>query len=341
MFLIKNSKYHPLIYVILVIFFIEIFLLSIQMLYSFYKYFLLSELNLIKRYGKDTWVIITGASSGQGRDFALEFAKKGFNILMIGSERSYDTEKEIKKITKDKVKTLVLVKDFRKAFEDDFFNDISVVFNQIGSDIGVLINNVGYRTAWKPYHQMPSELIKDTIATGTMVQSRLTQIVIPYFLERLNRFKLKSALVNITAQCLHPNFLFGLSLSNEISVPYLSVYEAANAFGFYQGNSIYKEYKDKFDILNITPGAVVTKNTEYLKNTSFSIDSKTYVKNIIRMMGNINGHTCAHWGHGLSNFLINLGPFMKEGLLNDVGSNIAKHYMKEYHTNKDKYNIKL
>ena len=32
---------------------------------------------------------------------------------------------------------------------------------------------------------------------------------------------------------------------------------------------------------------------------------------------------------------------MKEGLLNDVGSNIAKHYMKDYQTNKDKYNIKL
>jgi short-subunit dehydrogenase len=269
--LIKKYIHPILLYVILTIFFIEIFLLLIQMCQGFYKYFLISELNLIKRYGKNSWVIITGASSGQGRDFAIEFAKRGFNILMIGSERSYDTEKEIKKITKDKVKTLVLVKDFRKAFEDDFFNDISVVFNQIGSDIGVLINNVGYRTAWKPYHQMPVELIKDTIAIGTMVQSRLTQIVIPYFLDRLNRFKLKSALVNITAQCLHPNFLFGLSLSNEISVPYLSVYEASNAFGFYQGNSIYKELTqfysdDQLDIIKkkgIKLDDLFTEDTEF------------------------------------------------------------------------------
>jgi hypothetical protein len=81
---------------------------------------------------------------------------------------------------------------------------------------------------------MPSHLINDTIATGTIVQIRLTQMVIPYFLDRKNKHNLKSSLVNITAQCLHPNFLFGITTSNEISVPYLSVYEASNAFGFYQ-----------------------------------------------------------------------------------------------------------
>ena len=181
---------------------------------------------------------------------------------------------------------------------------------------------------------MPAELINDTIATGTIVQSRLTQLVIPYFIERKNKKNLKSGLVNITAQCLHPNFLFGVTTSNEISVPYLSVYEAANAFGFYQGNSIYKEYQEQFDIMNITPGAVITKNTQYLKNTIFSVNSDIFVRNIIRMMGNVQGPTCAYWGHALSNFLINLAPFMKDKLLKEVGDNIASNYMIEYEVNK-------
>lgn len=326
--------------IILCIFSIQVFLLLVSFLKGFYKYFLISELNLVERYGSNMWVVITGASSGQGKDFAIEFASRGFNILMIGSKRTIETEKIINS-RYPRVETLIIYKDFRKAFEDNFFNDIQIVFNNLNTKIAILINNVGFRTAWKPYHEMPSNLIKDTIATGTIIQSRLTQMVIPFFLERKNNknqdLNLNSCLINITAQCLHPNFLFGITSSNEISVPYLSVYEASNAFGFYQGNSIYKEYQNQFDILNITPGAVLTDNTQYLKNTIFNVESIYFVRQIIKMMGNIQGHTCAYWGHSLSNFLINLAPFMKDNILEKVGSTITNDFMKNY--NKSKYDL--
>jgi len=313
------------------------FLIFIALLSGIYKYFLIYELDLPKRYGYNTWVVITGASSGQGKDFALEFAKRGFNILMIGSKRSNETAKEIKQKYPN-IDTMIIYKDFRKAYEPDFFNDIRDAFALLDTKISVLINNVGYRTAWNPYHKMPSQLINDTIAAGTIVQSRLTHLIIPSFLKR-KQIGFKSALINITAQCLNPNLLFGATMSNEISIPYLSVYEASNAFGFYQGNSIYKEYYNDFDILNITPGAVVTSNTQYLKNTMFNVDSKKFVSQIIRMMGNIQGHTCAYWGHGLSNYLINLVPFIKDSILHKVGHTIAKDYMKNYYSNLKKYDL--
>jgi short-subunit dehydrogenase len=237
------------------------------------------------------------------------------------------------------VETMIIYKDFRKAFEDNFFDDISNAIKEKYGKISILINNVGYRTAWKPFHEMPSELIRDTIATGTIVQSRLTQLVIPNFLLRKEQ-GYKSALVNITAQCLHPNYLFGITTGNEISVPYLSVYEAANAFGFYQGNSIYKEYMNDFDILNITPGAVITNNTQCLDETLFNIDSLTFVRQIIKMMGNIQGHTCAYWGHAFSNFLINLAPFMKDKILDKVGNTLSDNFMINYkNKNNKKYDI--
>ena len=81
----------------------------------------------------------------------------------------------------------------------------------------------------------------------------------------------KSFIINITAQCIFPTFGLGQIMENNVTVPFLSVYEGANAFGFYQGNSIYKEYHYIFDILNITPGAVVTNNTECLNNTMFNV----------------------------------------------------------------------
>jgi len=328
-----------IILIILIIFSVQVFLLLVSFLRGFYKYFLINELNLVKRYGSNMWVVITGASSGQGKDFAIEFASRGFNILMIGSKRTIETEKIIHSRYPN-VKTLIIYKDFRKAFENDFFNDIHDTFNKLNTDIAILVNNVGFRTAWKPYHKMPSNLIKDTIATGTIIQSRLTQMVIPFFLERNKNINknLKSCLINITAQCLHPNFLFGITTSNEISVPYLSVYEASNAFGFYQGNSIFKEYQNQFDILNITPGAVLTNNTQYLKNTIFNVKSNIFVKQIIKMIGNIQGNTCAYWGHSLSNFLINLAPFMKDNILEKVGNTISTDFMKNYNNNNNNNN---
>ena len=48
------------------------------------KYFLLKQKDLALRYGKNSWAVITGGSSGQGKEFALQLAQSGFNIVLIG-----------------------------------------------------------------------------------------------------------------------------------------------------------------------------------------------------------------------------------------------------------------
>ena len=334
----NNNNISKIKLILLTLIVFQIALILVQGLKGFHKYFILKEKNLIERYGEGSWVVITGASSGQGYDMALAFAERGFNLLMIGSKRTDETEAYIH-TTYPLVKTKVIHKDFRKAFEDDFFNDIQEAFDEIGDNLAILVNNVGHRVGWNPYHEMDASYIKDVIATGTIVQSRLTHMVIPTFMKRKQQ-DIKSALINITAQCMHPNFLFGLTLSNEISVPYLSVYEAANAFGFYQGNSIFKEYEGVFDILNITPGAVITKNTECLSNTMFNVKGDVFVKQIMKMIGNVQGHTCAYWGHALSNYLINLLPNIKDKMLKKVGETIADDFMTNVsNPNKKSYQI--
>ena len=312
----------------------QLLLLLTTAIKGIHKFFLMKELNLLERYGgKGSWVVITGASSGQGYEMALAFANRGFNLLLIGSKRTDKTQRYLN-AAYPSVKTKVIYKDFRKAYRDDFFSDIQTAFDELGDDLAVLVNNVGYRVGWNPYHEMDATYIRDVIATGTIVQSRLTHMVIPVFLKRnalntTSSLRKHSALINITSQCMHPNFLFGITMSNEISVPFLSVYEAANAFGFYQGNSIYKEYQGVFDILTITPGAVVTENTECLTNTIFNISSEKYVAQLMKLIGNVQGTTCAYWGHALSNYLINLAPMMKDGLLKKVGETIAADFMQK------------
>jgi len=323
---IYNKKIAIVFSVLLTLIIFQLLLLIVQGIKGFHKYFVLKEKNLIERYGSGSWVVITGASSGQGYDIAVSFAERGFNLLLIGSKRTDDTVAFINQ-KYPSIKINVIYKDFRDAFNDNFFQEIQKEFDVIGDNLAVLVNNVGHRVGWNPYHEMDSAYIRDVIATGTIVQSRLTHMVIPIFIKRRKEEKKHSGLINITAQCMHPNFLFGLTMSNEISVPYLSVYEAANAFGFYQGNSIYKEYQSMFDILNITPGAVVTSNTKCLTNTMFNVSSRDFVKQIMKMIGNVEGPTCAYWGHALSNYLINFLPSIKGSMLKKVGETIARDFM--------------
>ena len=297
-----------------------------------HRHFFIKEKNLINLYGRDSWVLITGASSGQGKYFALEMAKRGFNLILVGSIRTKNTIKEIQnKIEKCfPVKIEFIEKDFREAHKEHFFDEIEETIKKVGGNLSGLINNVAYRTAWNPYHELPSKLINDSIIVGTIVQSQLTRIAIAHFLKREGNYS--NFIVNITAQCIFPTFGLGQIMDNNITVPYLSVYEGANAFGFYQGNSIHKEYLDKkydnkIHVLNVMPGAVVTENTEYLDGTMFNVSAKRFVNNVVKQIGTYQGNTYGYWGHEFSIFLVNLCPFIKDYVLKQVGLNISNDYM--------------
>jgi short-subunit dehydrogenase len=315
--------------IIIIIFFIEIFILLFNFINGIYKYFLLREKDICNIYKSITednpYVLITGASSGQGRDFAIEFAKRGFNLFLIGSQNINKTKDLINNLYPN-VTVKILIKDFSHAINPSFFNDIENEIRILNTKISICINNVAYRTGWIGFENMDTKNIYDTISVKPISYSIITKMIIPIFLER-KKLGLKSCLINISAQCMYNTNFLGNIKTADISVPYLNVYEASNAYTYYFTNSIYKEYKDKFDILNITPGAVITENTQYLENTIFSITSKKFVSNIMKFIGNITGTTCGYWKHALSPYLINLFPFIKDKILYDVGKNIAIDFM--------------
>lgn len=279
------------------------------------------------------WVVITGGSSGQGKEFAMQLARKGFDIVLIGSKRSHQVAEKIVSMGQ---KCKVIVKDFGRAFEDSFFDDIEAQLRDM--DIAMLINNVGHRSAWQPYHTCPLRVINNTISCGTIVQAQLTRMLLPRLISRMQHNKhTRSAVVFITAQCMHPNVgmaMPGIS-DNMISIPYMAVYEASNAFGFYHACSLINEYKHikRLDMLNITPGAVVTSNTAGITSQlPFCIDSRTFVRNIIRMLGGkvSSGTLCAHFGHAFSMLLVGFCPWIKDIFLPRVGLSISESYMKNH-----------
>jgi 17beta-estradiol 17-dehydrogenase / very-long-chain 3-oxoacyl-CoA reductase len=307
---------------------INIILFIVKLSYDFKKYFLTNELNFKEMYGENSYAVITGASGGQGKRFAFEFAKRGLNLLLIGYKETINTQQEINEVYPDIIIKIIVV-DFCKAHKKKFFNKIEKEIKSI--DVSILVNNIGHRVAWNPYHEMPAQKINDSIICGTIVQSQMTRLIIPIFLKRKQCQK-KSALIFITAQCVYSNCFINTFDDNILTLPYVSVYEASNVFGYAHAMSIYKEYKDEFDILNITPGAVVTENTQYLHSTILSVKCDYFVKQIMKLIGNVQGNSCGCWQHELSLYILLFLPsFIKDKLLKDVGDLLANEYMTKYY----------
>lgn len=315
-----------IIFLMIIGFFVSYKIIIFRICPFFDQYLFTYEIDIRKRYysKENPWVLITGPSSGMGERFAYEFAERQFNLLLIGSKKTKKLIIKLKKLYKN-IKIIFIEKDFSRSFEDGFFDDIQKEVDILDTKWTVLINNVGYRTGSLEYENMPIEEMKKTIAVGTLVQSKLIQMA----LEKFKNRKSRTSIVNITAQnSIYTDFL---AIDNELTVPHLACYEASNAYGYFHAKSVYEEIKNKYpliDFLIIMPGAVKTKNTEsVLKDTIFSIDAETYVKNIIKLMGNYNGSMCAYWGHSMSSLLMNIFPFFdKSSIVEKVGSDFAKSF---------------
>ena len=126
-----------LLYLILFIVGLQCFIYLLLLILSIIKYFFVSEKNILNRYGTNSWVVITGGSSGQGKQFCLEFAKRGFNILIIGSKRILDVEKEINN-RYPKIKTKIIIKNFSKAYQKNFFDSIKYEIEKISNNVSIL-----------------------------------------------------------------------------------------------------------------------------------------------------------------------------------------------------------
>ena len=96
--------------------------------------------NLKSRYGP--WAVVTGASSGIGRELALQLGEAGLNLVVTGRDES--RLEALAHALKDEigVETVVVVGDLSKAATIDELFDVSSSF-----DVGLLVANAGYGTS--------------------------------------------------------------------------------------------------------------------------------------------------------------------------------------------------
>ncbi len=188
--------------------------------------------------------IITGASSGMGRDFVLELDKTGEYEQMWVIARREDRLKSLAEETKTPIKTVPLDLTDEK--------DIEKYKNLLESekpDVTMLVNASGYGKFGR-YDEIPLEDCMGMIDLNCKALVAVTQLTLPYMKEGAKIIQLDS-------------------LSSFQPVPYINVYGATKAFVLSYSRALNVELKPrKIQVMAVSPGWVETEFFDRATKTS-------------------------------------------------------------------------
>ncbi len=184
-------------------------------------------------------VLITGASSGIGLEFAKLFAKDGSDLVLVArrEDRLNQLSEELK--TKHGINVHVLAKDLSESSAPvEIFNRLS----EEGIDIDVVVNNAGFGTKGA-IAELDTEHQLDMIRVNVMALTNLTRLFLPGFIERGY-----GGILNVG------------SLAGFQPGPYLAVYYATKAYVLSFTEALAEEITNpNIQISCLAPGPVRTE----------------------------------------------------------------------------------
>ncbi|HEY1406910.1 MAG TPA: SDR family oxidoreductase [Spirochaetota bacterium] len=187
-------------------------------------------------------ILITGTSSGIGRETALLFHKMGWNVA--ASMRSPGNETTLKNI--DNVRCYRIDVTDRDSIATGIHN----VIKDFGG-IDVLVNNAGIY-ATNPIEMISDESIRNIIDTNIIGTINMTKMILPVF-----RKQKSGMIVNIS------------SIAGKATFPYQTIYHGTKWAIEGISESLAYELKDiNIRIKVVEPGMVKTNLYETVKNIS-------------------------------------------------------------------------
>ena len=191
-----------------------------------------------EKYGK--WVLITGASSGIGEEFARKFASLGFNMVLVArrKEKLNIVARDLSELYK--VEIIAIKQDLS---EDNFLENI---IDKVGDkEIGILINNAGLGSVGE-FHNVDPDHEAKMVKVNCVAPTVLTHHFAKQMIERK-----RGAII------------FLGSLLSFQPTPYSAAYSATKAFNSFLGDSLWYELKKyNIDVLSLNPGGT---DTEFLR----------------------------------------------------------------------------
>jgi len=237
------------------------------------------------------WAVVTGASDGIGKGYAMELARRGLNIFLLSRSQSKLDEVSQEIQSKFKVETKTLAIDFTK-FQRGSPNLEKVSAALQNLEIGVLINNVGISYQFPQYFaEISTDAVSDLLACNLDSTVWLTRAVLPSMEARRS-----GAIVNVS------------SLSAHISSPLLSVYSATKAFIENFSISLNAEYKSKGISVQSQTAAFVATKLAKIRSASLTVPSPAaYARAAVKQIGYEPAVT-PFWAHDIQLSLVTALP---------------------------------
>lgn len=194
--------------------------------------------------------IITGASSGMGRELALQIAEKEmFDELWVIARREEALE-SLKQVIKTKVRPIAL--DLVKA---ESFETYKELLAKEQPDVTFLANVAGFGKFGR-YDQIALQDCMDMIDLNCKALVAITQLTLPYMKRGAHILQLDS-------------------LSAFQPVPYINVYGSTKSFVLSYSRALNRELKTEgIRVMSVNPGWVKTEFFDHA--TQSSNDAVTY-----------------------------------------------------------------
>ncbi|XP_062552965.1 very-long-chain 3-oxoacyl-CoA reductase-like [Armigeres subalbatus] len=178
--------------------------------------------SLKDRYGP--WAVVTGSSDGIGKQYALNLARNGMNLLLISRTKSklQQVEREIRSECNVEVKIM-----------DIDFSDGYRVYARIrkeleGLDVGVLVNNVGVIHKHPITVEEITQSEMDQVFTVNMLSTvMMVQMVLPGM-----KLRHRGIIVNMSSEGGH------------VPMPFVALYGASKAFLCSYSEALQEELRD-------------------------------------------------------------------------------------------------
>ncbi len=245
---------------------------------------------LAERYGRGSWVLITGASDGLGKAFAWHFAEHGFNLLLVS--------RTLEKLNRLKTEFAALGVEVRTLCADlsdsseDTYERIADAARVV--DLAVVVNCVG-ATVHRRYADVPSATVRRLLAINVSTTSLITHATLPILLGHAESSGRRSALINVG------------SIVGHFHWPGTQLYGACKAFIDHLTVPLGFEYKRHLDVLSFQPTVMATAMAAGTEPAAITIPPQAAARAALAQLGHcVSSH--GHWRHGLLAALFSIMP---------------------------------
>jgi short-subunit dehydrogenase len=182
--------------------------------------------------------LVTGASSGIGKAFAEELARRQYDLIIIARSLAELTALKQQLESQHQVKVFVITQDLSLPSAGQA---ILAQVQQQNLTVDLLINNAGFGDYGK-FGDRPLDKQLEMIQVNITALVELTHLFLPQM-----RARKKGQIINVS------------SIAGYQSMPYLSVYAATKAFILSFSEALWAEYQDDgIHILALCPGPTET-----------------------------------------------------------------------------------